>query len=271
MLKAIRRPLFILSDFRTGSTMLRYALDAHPDICCPAELGMGPCCQALFRFAELTDESEVSSNETVRRRLTTVRAAVDELMDAYCSRKRKARWCEKAPENTWCLNVLGAVFPDAQYILLYRHGLDQCRSLLAMDHIEKRLQPFLTRQKGNQIAAAVERWCSQVERLLAFEHLHHVNAHRIYYERFVDSPEEELTSVMTFLGVERIAGLSAAAFIAPHDHGPEDAKARRSLEVDPKRKGKGRRLDLTTIPAGLRNRFGALLSTLGYPPLDVAD
>lgn len=270
MLKSLARPLFILSDFRTGSTMLRYALDAHPEICCPAELGIGPYCQALFRIAELTRQSELSRGETLRARLTMVRTIVDDVMSAYCARKGKRLWCEKSPENTGCLNVLGAVFPDAQYIVLYRHGLDQSRSFLAMDQIETRLQPFLTWQKGDIVAAAVERWCSQVEKLLAFEHLHHLSAHRIYYERFVDSPEEELTSVMSFLGVERIAGLSAVAFTAPHDHGPEDAKARCSTRIDSGRKGKGRELASKTIPVDLEVRFAGLLRTLGYPRLDGA-
>jgi hypothetical protein len=34
-------PIFILSCYRSGSTLLRYILDSHPDVYCPPELSLG--------------------------------------------------------------------------------------------------------------------------------------------------------------------------------------------------------------------------------------
>src|SRR5579864_7818085 len=125
------RPIFILSNFRSGSTLLRYALDAHPSICCPAELRLAAFSRDIFRVIELTSTAAPSvMDDEMPLRLGAVRAVVDQLMQAYCRRKGKHRWCDKSPANTAIVFVLTSVFPDAQYICLHRHGLDQVHSAL---------------------------------------------------------------------------------------------------------------------------------------------
>jgi protein-tyrosine sulfotransferase len=258
-------PIFILSDFRSGSTLLRYALDAHPEICCSAELGMAHFCQEVFRIVELTtDDGPLSAATKVDHRMATVRQIADQVMSAYCLRKGKERWCEKSPANTNLLGVLGAVFPDAQYICLYRHGLDQIHSFLELD-VPNRLEAYMARNRGNVLAAAIDRWCEHTEKLLAFEHLHLSRSRGVYYERFVKSPEEELAHLMLFLGVRVVPGLSLTAFQAEHDRGPGDAKIRGSTAVDSGRTGKGQALKLTLVPTLLRERLARLLEILGYP------
>jgi hypothetical protein len=137
-----------------------------------------------------------------------------------------------------------------------------------MDDAQARLQTYLTRNRGDRVAAAIERWCVQTERLLAFERLPNVRARRVYYERFVESPGEELDRLMTFLGVALVPGLSLAAFEAKHDRGPADMKIRSTRSVDPGRVGKGRDIDLQAVPADLRARLTRLLAILGYAPVE---
>src|SRR5438067_867005 len=47
-------PIFILSNPRSGSTLLRFLLDAHPSICCPGELRLGAICEFVTTAVEST-------------------------------------------------------------------------------------------------------------------------------------------------------------------------------------------------------------------------
>jgi protein-tyrosine sulfotransferase len=259
------RPIFILSDFRTGSTLLRYVLDTHPAVCCPAEIRLGAFCQHTFNFVELlTAEAPGRMDSTEQQeRLRMVRRVVDDLMTDYCSRKRKQRWCDKSPANTEVLYVLDAVFPDAQYVCLHRHGLDQVRSVLEAEG-STRLQPYLARHRGDLVSAAIERWCARTEKLLAFEHGHQGTVKRVTYEGFIKDPEAELLGLMQFLQLEIVSGLSLKAFERPHDRGPADPKISQTKGVEHDRIGRGRKFDLSKLSTELCQRFEALMEGLGY-------
>jgi hypothetical protein len=40
-------PLFVLCMARSGSTLLRFLLDAHPDLACPPETNLWMVCEKL--------------------------------------------------------------------------------------------------------------------------------------------------------------------------------------------------------------------------------
>jgi hypothetical protein len=163
-------PIFVLSDFRSGSTLLRYILDSHPEICCPAEMAMGTLCQYAFQGVELTARRGEATNAADRDlQLRQVADLVSGVMEKYCAHKNKRRWCEKTPSNLGLIHLLNAVFPAAQYVCLYRCGLDQSSSLLDYEGAS-RVQPYVRRNGGDVAAAALDRWCEVAEHLLAVEH-----------------------------------------------------------------------------------------------------
>jgi hypothetical protein len=160
-------------------------------------------------------------------------------------------------------SLLATVFPDAQYVCLHRHGLDQVYSVLQMDGAT-RVESRLPRYGGNTVAAAIERWCNQTERLLAFEHANGTQSLRIIYERFVENPENETLRLLTFLGLEPHPGLTLSAFQTSHDAGPGDPKIFKSRGVDRQRVGRGQTLDTSGLPRQLNRRLTRLLTILGY-------
>jgi protein-tyrosine sulfotransferase len=258
-------PIFILSTQRSGSTLLRYLLDAHPAICCPAELRLGLLINHLTPLVELTTaSSDVAAGRSLAI-FKSVRRIIDGVMDEYCRAKGKDRWCEKSPVNLECLNGLAAVFPDAQYICLHRHGLDVVRSIIDADGpTPPYLAWYLRRRAGNVLAAHVDRWSTLTERLLAFEQAYRAAAFRLTYERLVREPEVELAKLLTFLHVSTVEGLSKAAFTSEHDPGPGDVRIRGTTRVVSERIGMGGRLDTRGVPEDLLRRFSHLLTTLGY-------
>jgi protein-tyrosine sulfotransferase len=257
-------PIFILSNFRSGSTLLRYALDSHPSICCPAELRLAAFSHHVFKVVELTSADAADpAQDRMADRISAVRDAVGRIMQAYCQRKGKIRWCDKSPSNVEALCVLASVFPDAQYVCLHRHPLDQVYSTLDIDGLN-RLQSYLARHRGDAVSAAIDRWCTVTEGLLAFEHEFHGRVRRMAYERLVQNPDDELTRLMQFLHVEVVPGLAEAAFAQPHDRGPSDMKIGGASRVESDRIGKGRALDLSRVSPDLLQRLGHVREVLGY-------
>ena len=94
-------PIFLLSCERSGSTLLRYILDIHPDICCPGELYMGRLVKCLretvartigLAAGEKPEDQDWAAQREVHRMLS-------ELMGKYAQIKGKKIWCDKTPLN----------------------------------------------------------------------------------------------------------------------------------------------------------------------------
>jgi hypothetical protein len=233
-------------------------------ICCPAELRLGEFCQRVFNLFEMLGPGEVPlAREASRRHLDATRRLVDQVMSGYCAFKAKPRWCEKSPANAENLSVLFAVFPDAQYLCLHRHGLDQIRSWLDFQGLSRH-EKYLARHGGDGLSAAIDRWCTVAERLMAFEHAHPLSTRRLTYEDFVLDTEVVLAHVLRFLHLDAVPGLSANAFETGHDPGPSDPKIRLTSRVEAASVGRGRDMTITRVPSGLRGRFERIMDGLGY-------
>jgi len=59
-------PIFILSAARSGSTLLRYILDHHPEIACPPESNLSVAAEAMS-FSTFS----IVTNETIARQKST--------------------------------------------------------------------------------------------------------------------------------------------------------------------------------------------------------
>ena len=124
-----RAPVFILSCYRTGSTLMRYIFDTHPDVYSPPEVSLG---QAATHLAHL--EAGLNGFKLDPARLDQlpaesvagIRAVLGGRMDAATARHGKRLWCEKSPSNLAFLGLLRLVFPEARFVCLYRHGSMWC-------------------------------------------------------------------------------------------------------------------------------------------------
>jgi protein-tyrosine sulfotransferase len=258
-------PIFIMSSPRSGSTLLRYLLDSHPSICCPAELRLGFVCQGVSQMMELTtDGARAFADQSDRStHFTAVRGVVEGILLDYCRRKGKDIWCEKSPDNIDYLQLLCAVFPDARHICLHRHALDVARSSLAVDGPFS-ARSMVAKHPGNALAACVERWCVVTERLLALEGACQKRAVRVLYEDLVSDAEVTVKGVLEFLGLPAVPDLARVAFTAPHDRGPEDVRIRGFAAVTRERIGLGRQMSVSQLPTRLVSRMYDLLACVGY-------
>jgi protein-tyrosine sulfotransferase len=263
-------PVFILSCERSGSTLLRYIVDTHEQICCPGQLYLGQLCRDLHTtiFYSLGQTLGTASEEERGQMIAAqVRRVVDELMSKYATAKGKRMWCDKTTLNLQHLKILNAVFPDAKCICLYRHSMDVVYSSIECSRLGfmPELAPYVQKTPENIVAAMVENWIDKTGKLLAFEREHQERCFRIKYEDVVLNPPATLRRMFTFLNLEWSDTLIDAIFTAPHDAGSGDRKILFSKKIEQNSLGKGSTLPHEDIPADLLGEMNRLLEELNYP------
>ena len=262
-------PIFILSHARTGSTLLRYVLDAHPAICCPPEIALGGLCQKLHYTLSLT---ATETDDAARRREVTgrVRAHVDRIMGDYAARKQRARWCDKSTNNVEHLVLLREVFPDAQWICLHRNCLDVVHSLMELFRYgyPGHYGEMVARTPDNLVEAMARTWSRATARLVAFEAEVPERCLRVTYEDLVTSPDLAVQRMLEFLDVPFDPELMRNAFSMVHDPGPGDLKVQLTSAIVRGRIGKGGQLPTRRLSDDCRREVDALHAVLGYPPID---
>jgi protein-tyrosine sulfotransferase len=259
------QPLFLLSCERSGSTLLRYILDTHPEICCPGEIALGPLIRALRFTAGRT--VGLGGNDELSR--THVRAAIDQLLSPYVESKGKRVWCDKTPANLGYLAEIEWAFPQARYICLYRRSIDVAHSCLEISRngFMQELIPYVQRRPGNLVAAMMESWIEKTECLVRFER-RAANRCRVHYESLVNSPETTLATLFAWLELRWDAKLLERVFTEPHDPGGGDPKILATSRIERDRVGRGDELNpmlLGQLSANYQQRLADLHLELGYP------
>ena len=153
------RPFFIVSAPRSGSTLLRLILDAHPrlavpppgwlfDLVYPYLYSYGDLQQPAHALALAEDMLRTPTVEKWPLKLTpralleaasapTFAALYAALHASYAQAEGKERWGEKTPRNSFWMDDIQGLFPAAQFIHIVRDGRDQ-----AIDISDSLLWPY---------------------------------------------------------------------------------------------------------------------------------
>ena len=271
-------PSFILSCERAGSTLLRYIVDTHPDMCSPPELHTGRLCESLVHMFSLLGLGQVSNavdrSDRYRLAYSEARRVVSEWMSAYADSKGRRMWCEKSPRNLKYLDVLKEVFPDAKYICLHRHCMDVVHSCLEgagngffvdISYYARNISDSYARTNGNHISTFIDSWMDKTDRLLRFERENPSNCYRIKYESIVEDPGAALKPMFEFLGVEWDEKVLDQVFAMQHDQGPGDRKVAFTRKIHRDSIGQGMKVSTSLIPADILEKMNATLTRLDYP------
>jgi hypothetical protein len=117
-------PVFIVGSMRSGSTMLRLILDSHPRIAIGAETGFMGGLLANRRIpgwkhgAEWFGRLGWTEPELDAR----LREFYSGMFERHARAQGKARWGDKTPFHTTHMDVMGQVFPDADFVGIVRHA-----------------------------------------------------------------------------------------------------------------------------------------------------
>jgi protein-tyrosine sulfotransferase len=263
------RPIFILSHARTGSTLMRYIIDAHPEVCSPPEVALGRLCQTLGYTLALTLLPGETPAKEQRQSVVSaaIREHVDGIMGAYCLAKGKPRWCDKSTNNLEHLGVIDRVFPDAQFICLHRQCLDVVHSLLELFRygFPGSYGHMVVRSPDNLVDAMIDTWNEATTRLLDFEAGHPQSCIRVKYEDLVTDTPAEVQRMFSFLGIAFEPHMLDAVFSTPHDPGPADLKIQFTSSVLRGRIGKGLQVPRRQISDDRLVKVNAFHEVLGYP------
>lgn len=200
---------FIVGCERSGTTLLRLMLDAHPQLAIPPEsyfivdlarrrrryegdsgafdaegFALDLAANRWFTSWQLTQDSLAEALEGV----TDFAQAIRRTFEAYAREQGKARYADKTPAYVRHIRVLADVLPDARFVHLIRDGRD-----VAMSLAEVSWGP------GDPLEAALQ-WDERVRRgrIAGWE----LGAHRyleVRYEDLVARPEPTLREVTAFV------------------------------------------------------------------------
>lgn len=191
-------PIFLTGPYRSGTTLVRYIIDSHSHICCPPETDFIGALSSL-----LTEETYrrgfsgmgFDEDHVVQR----IREFVIYFFGNYALSKGKGRWADKSPSYVDWLPFIHQLFPEAKFVMIYRHGLDQVNSFTrggTFMHEALRTQYV---EGGDLLFAASRYWVAQVEKMMDFEANHPDRCFRLTYEELCTNPERCLKALFEFL------------------------------------------------------------------------
>jgi hypothetical protein len=199
-----------------------------------------------------------------------IRDFADRTLGAYARRAGKTRWCDKSLTVIDNLDRLPRVFPDAQFICLYREVMDTIASGLDASPWgfgQYGFEPYVRQSPENLVGALATYWADKVEAELRFEKANPERCHRVLYEDLATAPATVLSRLFSFLQLpwdetimeaEGIFGRRKLEWAGDH-------KIRYSQDFDVSSIGRGWNMPVDIVPRPVRDRIGRLSRQLGYP------
>jgi hypothetical protein len=199
---------FIVGVGRSGTTLLRLMLDAHPELAIPPETGFIPTAVAAWREGGKLREGFLQaivgfetwadlnmSDEDFRAALDGLdpfepSAGIRMLYRIYASRHGKQRWGDKTPTYALRLPEIAAALPEARFIHIIRDGRDVALSVRPL---------WFAPGKDIQTLALDWKRCIEKTRELSRQVRSYIE---VRYEDLVRNTERELIKLCHFIKLE---------------------------------------------------------------------
>lgn len=258
--RSLQSPVVIGGCGRSGTTLLRAALNAHPRIAIGPETGVFSGNRDVGRLANSTGLPPSVLADALRGSSCLGKFA-QRLGTETLNPDGKPRWGEKSPSNVRDLDVVFRFFPRARFVHVIRDGRDVVASLRT--HPRYRWEDGRRVETGivNPWERCVERWVRDTEAGLAWRGDERVR--EVRYEDLVEFPREVLGDLLAWLGEPWDDAVTD--FHRTHREAGSD-RANPGVKRGIYRSAMGRwRQDLTPEAARLfRPAAAALLVRLGY-------
>ena len=222
---------------RSGTTLLRLMLDAHPELAIPPEThffsrvvracerSSAPHAEALEvitshrRWPDFGIDAEDLRKRFASHRRLSAGDAMREFYGAYIERHGKTRWGDKSTNYIRKMRPISKRLPEARFVHLIRDGRDVALSLVAVHF------------GPENVAEAAEKWSSEIARARRqAPSLPHYT--EVRYEDLIADPEPVLRQICeatdlpwddAMLDYQERAGERIAEIV--RDFGKEEAEA----------------------------------------------
>lgn len=182
------RPIFVVGAQRSGTTLVRLLLDAHPSIC------IGPETSFLKNVAD--GAARATGTDTTRKRQddyaigrdgieAELAAAWARIFHEHAAQHGAVRWGDKSPVHRYHGARINRLFPDSQMVAVVRHPA----------------AVSLSRAKwGYEFAVTAKDWGSSIRHHLAdARRLGPRRFRLVRYEDLLDDPRGIMSSLLAFL------------------------------------------------------------------------
>lgn len=272
-----RPGIVVLGTPRSGTTLLRRILDAHPSIACPPETYV---LQAAARFLHeesfthglkigvLTGLSYAGFSDT--EVIGRLRAFAFGLLQESATRRGKARWAEKTAFDAFHVPAIRRICEGhVRFVCIQRHGLDVACSLVDLadktgGYVEE-LHAYL-RQHAEPLQAFAHAWVDTATSIA--DVAQRDDAIDLRYEDLVRDPQAVMRRVLEFLDEPWEDGLVERALADAGQVGFGDWKTYARKGIDASSIDRWRRLP-RPAQARLAEICNPLLQRLGYAPVVV--
>lgn len=195
-------PIFIVGYRRSGTTLLSWLLDSHPEI---ASVPENTLCWSILSqtdrglpFAPMHNLAAVLG-EPHGVFLDRISLLVDSVFGDYAKRKGKRRWVDKEVHLSMALDDLDRLFNyRAKFIYIVRHGLDAAFS--AAERFGIRGEVLRNRRSGLAIENYLHEWRENNENTHGFYRRNSGSCLLVKYEDLVANPAEIGRKMFEFLG-----------------------------------------------------------------------
>jgi Sulfotransferase family len=271
-------PVFVLCNGRSGSTLLRFLLDAHPELACPPETNLPALCAQLATVWSLIEGAPLSANrgdeppEIPDAAIAGIRQTMDRMVGSYLSRRGKKRYCDKSLGTARFAALLLRVYPEARFLCLYRHPMDVIASGLEAcpwGLTGYGFDPYIATTPGNAVMALARFWTDNATETLLAEEQFPDRCLRVRYEDLVTDPESTAAGIFGFVDAAQAPGISDACFSADRERfGPADYKIWYTSKVSAESIGRGWSVPAGMIPPQVLTSMNELAAKLGYLQVD---
>jgi hypothetical protein len=270
-------PVFVLCMGRSGSTLLRFVLDAHPELACPPETSLPALCGQLavvWSLIEGAPLSEVRGDTppvVPDPAVAGIRHMVDLMTGSYLQRRGKRRFCDKSLGSARFADLLVRAWPEAKFLCLYRHPMDVIRS--GLDACPWGLNgygfdPYIGGSPGNAVLALARYWLDNASAIAAAEEQFSDRCHRVRYEDLTAEPAATAAGIFDFLEVGPVNDIEQLCLAAEHERfGPGDHKIWHTSAITTGSVGGGESVPIGLIAPPVLEGINELAGRLGYVPI----
>lgn len=209
-------PFFIVGSGRSGNTLLRRILNNHSELFIPPETyELGRSIDQFMKYPFLKWHDQVSliySNFQFNPEFETFELPIlNEINKAVSSIPKEKqslayilnefymyyrrihaidanRWGDKTPLNTFSMEEIHSVFPNAKFIHIIRDPFDSIAS-------------YVKSGIYTDIKEAAKRYKRSLESAMEYGHRHPESYMEIFYANLVREPEKEIMKICFFLGI----------------------------------------------------------------------
>ena len=270
--------IIILGCPRSGTTLLRRLLDAHPDLCCPGETFLFRACAAFLDADQISHGFEYGPLSALEglgfdrsETLDRLRAFATGFYADMAKKAGKKHWVAKTAVDSFYLPAVEALFAGrARFICITRHGLDV---VCSMEEFSRDLQSYIRElhqyivEYPQPLEAFAHAWADVTAEIVDFAARRPADCHMLKYEDLAAAPDAEMKRITDFLGLPPAPQDATAVLEKKSVDGIGDWKSYKKNRIETASVERWRQLPEAAI-ARLAPIVNETLAAAGYPSVD---